>query len=202
MSDPAPLGFPEQRLAALEQQVAELKASVQHLQGTLALVGDVQRYSRLRELLAAGDFDGADRETAHLLFDQLVDGHGDVTPEALERCSASFLLIVDGLWSVSSEGRQGFAAQQRLYRDLGGGRNSLIAQDQVLFDRFIHTVAWPTLAGVGFVLPAELSVPVPTAVDGEGRLLPGHLPLRCWASEYGLKAANLLMARLIEVFAT
>jgi hypothetical protein len=51
------------------------------------------------------------------------------------------------------------------------------------------------------LLPDELSVPETKAHDGQGRPLQGHLPLRCWASEYGLKAANLLMARLIEVFA-
>jgi len=200
MSDPEPMGGPESRLAALEQQVAELQASVQQMQATLALVGDVQRFSRLRDLLTAGDLDAADIETARLLLDQLVDGHGDVTPEALERCPASFLLIVDGLWSSCSAGRQGFAVQQRLYRQLGGSRNTLIAQDRELFERFTGSVAWPTLAGAGLVLPEELTVPAAAALDGQGLPVPGHLPLRCWANAYGLKAANLLMARLIEVF--
>ena len=201
MSDPEQRTDPDQRLVALEHRVAELTATVRQLQSTLSLVGDVQRFSRLRDLLAAADLDAADRETARLLLDQLADGNGDVTPEALERCPVSFLLIVDGLWSSSTEGRQGFALQQRLYRELGGSRNSLIAQDRELFERFTHTVAWPTQAGGGLMLLEEISVPVTTALDEQGRPLPGHLPLRCWASAYGLKAANLLMARLIEVFA-
>lgn len=192
---------PDQRIPQLEQRVEQLASQLHQLQATLALVGDVQRYSRLRDLLTAGDLDGADRETARLLFDQLVDRDGDVSPEVLERAPAAMLQIIDGLWSSSSEGRQGFAVQQRLYRELGGSRNSLIAQDTALFERFTRTVAWPTMAGVGFALPEELTVPVATALDDQGLPPEGHLPLRCWASDYGLKAANLLMARLIEVFA-
>ena len=61
-------------------------------------------------------------------------------------------------------------------------------------------MGWPTLQGMGFVLPDELVVPVPAALDAKGLPPAGHLPLRCWASDYGLKAANLLMARLIELF--
>lgn len=191
----------DERVAALEHQLAELIVQLQTLQNTLLLVGDVQRYSRLRDLLAAGDLDAADIETANLLFDGLADQHGDVSPEALERCPAAMLQIIDGLWSTSSHGRQGFSMQQQLYRELGGSRESLISQDLELFARFTQAVAWPTLAGVGFVLPDDLTVPVPAAIDDDGLPPPGHLPLRCWGSDYGLKGANLLMARLIEVFA-
>jgi hypothetical protein len=191
----------DERVAALEHQQAELIIQLQALQNTLLLVGDVQRYSRLRDLLAAGDLDAADMETANLLFDGLADRHGDVSPEALERCPAAMLQIIDGLWSTSSRGRQGFSMQQQLYRELGGSRESLISQDLELFARFTQAVAWPTLAGVGFVLPDELTVPVAAAIDDDGLPPPGHLPLRCWGSDYGLKGANLLMARLIEVFA-
>ncbi|MCP9928634.1 GUN4 domain-containing protein [Cyanobium sp. CH-040] len=191
----------DQRVLQLEQRVAELEAELGQLRGTLLLVGDVQRYSRLRDLLAAGDLDAADRETARLLLDQLMDRDGDVSPESLERCPAAMLAIIDGLWQTSSEGRQGFAVQQRLYRELGGSRDTLIAQDTALFEQFTRRVAWPTVAGVGFALPEELTVPVAAALDEQGLAPPGHLPLRCWASDYGLKAANLLMARLIEVFA-
>jgi hypothetical protein len=191
----------DERVASLEQHLAELTMQLQDLQSTLLLVGDVQRYSRLRELLAAGELDAADIETATLLFDGLADQHGDVSPEALERCPAAMLQIIDGLWHASSHGRQGFSVQQQLYRELGGSRESLISQDLALFARFTQTVAWPTQAGVGFVLPDELTVPV-SGVIGDDALPPrGHLPLRCWGSDYGLKGANLLMARLIEVFA-
>lgn len=201
MSGDPPRSGGEERLQALEQRVDALTTQVKELQDLLTLVGDVQRYSRLRDLLAAGDLDAADRETARLIFDQLVDRDGDVSPETLERSSAAMLEIIDGLWSARSDGRQGFAVQQRIYRELGGSRNSLIAQDPALFEQFTRTVAWPTLKGVGFALPEELTVPVEAALDDQGLPPPGHLPLRCWASDYGLKAANLLMARLIEVFA-
>lgn len=190
----------EQRLQHLEQQVGALAAALQQVQSTLNLVGDVQRYAHLRDLLAAGDLDGADQETARLLVEQLVDVHGDVSPETLERCPAAILLIIDGLWSSHCQGRQGFAVQQRLYRELGGSRESLIAQDAALFERFSRAVRWPTAAGGGLALPTGLTVPLAAALDNQGSAPPGHLPMRCWASDYGLKAANLLMARAIEVF--
>lgn len=191
----------EQRVEALERQLAQLTLQLEGMRNSLLLVGDVQRYSRLRDLLAAGDLDAADLETARLLWDGLADQHGDVSPEVLERCPAAMLQIIDGLWRSSSQGRQGFSVQQRLYQELGGSRASLISQDAALFTRFTETVAWPTLAGVGFGFPDELRLPLASAVNSEGLPPPGHLPLRCWASDYGLKAANLLMARLIEVFA-
>ena len=191
----------EQRVEALEHQLAQLTLQLEAMQSSLLLVGDVQRYSRLRDLLTAGDLDAADLETARLLWDGLADQHGDVSPEVLERCPAAMLQIIDGLWRTSSHGRQGFSVQQRLYQELGGSRASLISQDAALFTRFTRTVAWPTLEGVGFGFPDELRLPLVSALDAEGLPPPGHLPLRCWASDYGLKAANLLMARLIEVFA-
>lgn len=189
------------RLQQLEQQVARLSDQLQSLQQSLLLVGDVQRFSRLRDLLAAGELDAADQETARLLQDQLETSAEGLRPEALERCPAAPLQIIDALWQQASGGRQGFSGQQRLYRELGGSRDSLVAQDLELFHRFSAQVGWPLVPGVGFALPEELSVPVPAALDADGQPPAGHLPLRCWATDYGLKAATLLMARLIEVFA-
>jgi hypothetical protein len=136
-------------------------------------------------------------------MEELAGSGGELSPEALERCPAAPLQIIDALWHSSTAGRQGFHVQQRLYRDLGGSRDTLIAQDQELFLRFTQRVGWPLVEGVGFAMPEQedLTVPVATAVDAEGVVLEGHMPLRCWATDYGLKAANLLMARLIEVFA-
>lgn len=191
----------EQRLLQLEQQVLGLNSELQELRQSLMLVGDVQRYSRLRQLLAAGELDAADRETASLLADELAGPAGDISPESLERCPAAALQIIDGLWQTHSGGRQGFAVQQRLYTALGGSRDSLVAQDHALFLQFTQRVGWPLVEGVGFAMAEDISVPVATGVAGTGVLLEGHLPLRCWATDYGLKAANLLMARLIEVFA-
>jgi hypothetical protein len=192
---------PETRLYALEQQLSRLTDRVESLQQALLLVSDIQRFAPLQRALAAGDLDGADRETARLLLDGLVDRHGDVSPEALERCPVSLLQIIDRLWSDASGGRLGFNVQQELYRQLGGSRDTLIGQDLHLFARFAETVAWPTQAGGALLLPEDLRVPLVSALGSNGVPPPGHLPLRCWGSDYGLKAANLLMARLIELFA-
>jgi hypothetical protein len=189
-----------ERLEQLERQVAQLAAQLEELRLSQRLVADVQRFTPLRQLLAAGRLDEADRETARLLAEELGGGATEITPEALERASAPVLRILDELWATASSGRQGFAAQQRRYRNLGGSRETLIALDADLFHRFSASLGWPLLAGVGFALPDELQLPAPAAVDADGTVREGHLPLRCWASDYGLKAATLLMARLLEVF--
>lgn len=189
----------EGRLRLLERRVEELSSQLGELQALLMLVGDVQRFSRLRQLLRADELDAADQETARLLQEELAGGSEELTPESLERCSAGVLLILDSLWQAATAGRQGFGVQQRIYRALGGSRDSLLAQNEQLFHRFTDAVGWPLLEGVGFALPDALTVPVSGAVDSEGMVLEGHLPLRCWSTDYGLKAANLLMARLIEV---
>ena len=61
----------ELRIEALEKQLMQLSSDLEDLRGTLLLVGDVQRYSRLRDLLTAGDLDAADVETADLMADGL-----------------------------------------------------------------------------------------------------------------------------------
>ena len=199
---PQPPAAPEagDRLERLERQVAQLSDQLEELRLSQRLVADVQRFTPLRQLLAAGRLDEADRETARLLEEELGGGGGEITPQALERLSAPVLRILDDLWSAASAGRQGFAAQQRLYRNLGGSRETLIALDATLFHRFSASLGWPLLSGVGFALPDELQLPDPAAVAADGTVREGHLPLRCWASDYGLKAATLLMARLLEVF--
>lgn len=200
MSTPEQPLPPSEQPRRLEQRLQQLEQQVLELQRTLQLVGDVQRFTRLRGLLAAGDLDGADRETALLLQEELATTAEGLSLAALAHCPAAPLQIIDALWRSNTAGRQGFAVQQSLYQELGGNRDTLIAQDPALFHRFTERVGWPLLAGVGFAMPEELIVPVPAALDAEGLPPAGHLPLRCWASDYGLKAANLLMARLIEVF--
>ena len=191
----------EQRLVRLEQQLAQMAGQLAQQEETLLLIGDVQRFSRLRQLLVAGQLDAADWETARLVHDQLASTPEGLSPEALERCAASPLQIIDALWRGNAAGQQGFAVQQQLYRGLGGSRATLVAQNPVLFRRFTERVGWPLLAGVGFALPEQLTVPVASALDASGLPPAGHLPMRCWSTDYGLKAANLLMARLIDVFA-
>lgn len=192
---------PEARLQRLELQVEQLTTQLLEIRQLLHLVGDVQRFSRLRNLLEVGDLDRADLETARLMEVELSSGDEGPSPESMSRCAAAPLHIINALWSSHSQGRQGFVVQLNGYLQLGGNRNSLIAQDEQLFHRFTDSVGWPLVPGVGFALPEQLSVPVASAVNAQGVVLAGHLPLRCWSCDYGLKAANLLMARLMEVFA-
>lgn len=179
----------ETRLQGMDAALASLATRLAAVEASLALVQDVTRFTPLQQLLAAGELEAADRETARLLPDLLGRSAAAVEPQDLERFPLPPLRIIDQLWSQASGGRFGFAAQTRLYRELGGSVESLIALDEDLFARFRERVGWP--AGRAFSLLEEPPPPATEAPDG-------HLPLRCWYTAYGLKAANLLMARLIE----
>lgn len=179
----------EPTLQRLEAAVDALATRLAAVEASLALVQDITRFRPLQQLLAAGELEAADRETARLLPELLGRSPGDVGPEDLERFPLPPLRIIDQLWSQASGERFGFAAQARLYRELGGSVESLIALDEDLFARFRERVGWP--AGRAFSLLEDPPEPGADAPDG-------HLPLRCWYTAYGLKAANLLMARLIE----
>lgn len=184
-----PAGGLEGQLQRLEAAIEALGTRLGAVEASLELVQDIKRFQPLQQLLAAGDLEAADRETARLLPELLGRSAEAVAPDDLERCPIPPLRIIDQLWSQASAGRFGFAAQARLYRELGGTLESLSALDEALFSRFRARVGWQ--GGRAFALLEE-----PPAL---GEAPPeGHLPLRCWYTAYGLKAANLLMARLIE----
>ena len=80
---PQPPAAPEagDRLERLERQVAQLSDQLEELRLSQRLVADVQRFTPLRQLLAAGRLDEADRETARLLEEELGGGGGEITPK-------------------------------------------------------------------------------------------------------------------------
>jgi hypothetical protein len=184
-----PAGGLEGQLQRLEAAIEALGTRLSAVEASLELVQDIRRFQPLQLLLAAGDLEAADRETARLLPELLGRSAEAVAPDDLERCPIPPLRIIDQLWSQASGGRFGFAAQARLYRELGGTLETLSALDEGLFSRFRERVGWQ--GGRAFALLEE--PPAPDAATPDG-----HLPLRCWYTGYGFKAANLLMARLLE----
>jgi len=187
--DNSPAGGLEGQLQHLEAAIEALGTRLGAVEASLELVQDIKRFQPLQQLLAAGDLEAADRETARLLPELLGRSAEAVEPDDLERFPIPPLRIIDQLWSQASGGRFGFASQARLYRELGGTLETLSALDEGLFSRFRARVGWQ--GGRAFALLEEPPAPDEAAPDG-------HLPLRCWYTAYGFKAANLLMARLLE----
>jgi hypothetical protein len=189
----------EHRVAALEatlhelnQRFASLSAQVQQHEESFGLVSDVARYAPLRDLLVAGRFQEADVETARVLFDCINTTIEEVTPEQIETFPITPLRIVDQLWKTHSDGRFGFSVQLKLYRELGGSLETLIAQDVDLYLAFCDRVGWRR---DGRFIDSEQQKGLDPASSSLSER--GSLPWRCWSSPYGMKLTNLIMARLI-----
>lgn len=180
----------ETALAALTGQLESLTAQVRQHEANFSLVSDLARYQPLQELLRAGRFSEADRETSRVLYDCIGSTVEEITPEMIETFPTTSLGIVDRLWRQASGGRFGFSVQLGIYRGFGGTIDSLIAQDVPLFRAFCQRVGWSD--------DGRLIDPDASEVDDCPDSLPlGTLPRRFWITPYGMKAANLLLARMI-----
>ncbi|MCP9849031.1 GUN4 domain-containing protein [Cyanobium sp. Morenito 9A2] len=189
MTDPI-----ERRLAALEAALAALTGRLESLtsqvhqhEENLSLVSDVARYTPLRDLLAAGRIQEADEQTERILFDCINSSLDDVTPEDIETFPVTPLRILDQIWRSHSGDRFGFGVQLRIYRELGGTIDTLIAQDVELHRAFCERIGWSRNGQ-----PIE-----PQDQDVSETAATGALPRRCWSTPYGMKITNLILARLI-----
>lgn len=170
-------------------RLANLEALIARLEDNFLLIADIDTFAPLRDLLAEGNFKAADRETANILFDVISKTADTITPEDVETFPLSPLRIVDRLWRKYSQDRFGLSVQLKIYQELGGDLNTLIAQDEKLFFAFADRIGWRQNGK--FILrenwEASLSSPE------------GFLPLTFWLTPYGLKFGNFILARLMEV---
>ena len=117
-------------------------------------------YTKLRRLLAAHNWKGADEETWWVLSQAL--GYGRccyLHPQELKKLPCQDLQTIDRLWVKYSRGRFGFSVQTRIYEEVEGD-----------YAQFCDRLGWltynPHHPSVGFRF--NRSAPV------------GHLPSRIW----------------------
>lgn len=78
-------------------------------------------YTQLRDLLAAGKWREADRETLNLMLKVAArTKQGWLNIESINNFSSIDLEIIDQLWIKYSDGRFGFSVQKRLWESVGG----------------------------------------------------------------------------------
>ncbi|HEY9664021.1 MAG TPA: GUN4 domain-containing protein, partial [Allocoleopsis sp.] len=129
-----------------------------------------------------------DQETAKILFGAIHKTSDTITPSDIETFPIAPLRIVDRLWRKYSNDHFGLSIQLRIYQELGGNLNTLIAQDEALFFAFCDRIGWRKNGKliVRENWEADLSAPQ------------GFLPLTWWVTPYGLKIGNFILARLIK----
>ncbi|MBC6481961.1 MAG: GUN4 domain-containing protein [Hormoscilla sp. GM7CHS1pb] len=136
------------------------------------------RYHKLQDLLAAGEWEEADRETALVM--QQVAGRGWLSIEALEKFPCEDLHAIDKLWVKYSDGRFGFSVQKRIWLEEGG------KVDYETEWRMCSRVGWDywwdgCLGGwVLNIINLTYSLAAPT----------GHLPCRWVHEEWGVSIVD------------
>jgi WD40 repeat protein len=82
-------------------------------------------YTRLRDLLAAGQWSEADRATTTIMLKiSGREAEGWLREEDIENFPCSDLLTIDELWVKYSSGRFGFSVQRDIWQSVGGTKNA------------------------------------------------------------------------------
>jgi hypothetical protein len=97
-------------------------------------------YTRLRELLEAGEWQKADRETEVVMLKASGrEEEGWLTEENMETFSCQDLRTIDELWVKYSNGRFGFSVQKRIWKEL---ENSIKDDNVDIWKYFGNQVGW------------------------------------------------------------
>lgn len=122
-----------------------------------------KRYRKLRDLLAAGKYESADRETWNLMLSLARrEKEGCLTIKAIAQFPLEDLSAIDRLWQEYSDGKFGLSVQKQIYQSLGGSK----AFNYQIWQNFGERVGW--YVGGEWLNYAEL--------DFSDRAVAGHLP--------------------------
>jgi WD40 repeat protein len=145
-------------------EVCQNRLKCIEVNGNLARVGDVEgsitnlsiaepifpddlssergvNYTRLRNLLAAGQWKEADRETQVVMLEaagQQKEDWFELEEEGIKNFPCTDLQTIDSLWVKYSNGRFGFSIQQRIWQRSQGMEET----EQATFRRFSILVGW------------------------------------------------------------
>jgi len=95
-------------------------------------------YTKLEQLLAAGEWQAADGETAKKMLEVAGTEEGWLRLKDIENFSCPDLQAMDRLWVKYSDGRFGFSVQKRIYQSLGGTKE----YNEKVWRDFVETIGW------------------------------------------------------------
>ncbi|MCG6136262.1 MAG: GUN4 domain-containing protein [Nostoc sp. LLA-1] len=108
--------------------------------------GKAVDYSRLRDLLKAGEWKEADQETLQVMLKAAGREKEDrLDPDSIKQFPCTDLRTIDQLWVKYSNGHFGFSVQKRIWKSLRG--NSKANFDYEIWCRFGERVGWRDLLG-------------------------------------------------------
>lgn len=122
-------------------------------------------YTRLRDLLAAGDWQAADQETYRVMILAAGKEVGDYfTMDALLNFPCTDLQTIDSLWVKYSNGHFGFSVQKKIYVECGAKLDGNYPGDEV-WDQFCDRVGWKIQGN--YVSYSDLKANPSTSPKGE-----------------------------------
>ena len=175
----------EQESSSLSERVAFLE---KRLDEALMVIADTYRYGKLKDLLSAGKWKEADRETTRVMIE--ITGKPnleEITPEDLQKFPCNAIKVIDQLWKHYSNNHFGFSVQLRLYQSLGGSMDTIRAQNNEFLQCTSEKIGWRKNGKLVKYDDLDFSLNASEAA----------LPVEWWNSPYGAKMANFFLARLI-----
>ena len=148
-------------------------------------------YSKLRDLLAAQNWEEADKETYEVMIKAVGKKSGDwFTRDELLNFPCQDLRTIDQLWVQYSKGRFGFSVQKEIYLSVGGRLGSY---EPETFLRFYETVGWGGSIKYNTLPEGHLpnKVPIRGAVGGRSAMVEGQMP-------WGLVGISSLASRCVN----
>lgn len=133
-------------------------------------------YTKLRNLLAAGQWKEADYET-YLLMLQIVgrEPGEKISKDELSCFPCTELQTIDQLWIDASQGRFGFSIQKDIYLQSGGSLDAQSLSTEV-WREFNRRVGWYVEDSGIWYEDLTFSIEAPV----------GHLPTPCWQTYYSM----------------
>ncbi len=175
----------QEQESSLSERVAFLE---KRLDEALMVIADTYRYGKLKDLLAAGKWKEADKETTKVMVE--ITGKPDleeIAPEDIQKFPCNAIMVIDQLWKHYSNKHFGFSVQLRLYQSLGGSMDTIRAQNNEFLQRTSEKIGWRKNGKLVEYDDFDFSL----------NASEGGLPGDWWNSPYGAKMANFFLARLI-----
>ncbi len=120
------------------QSVSELRSRISQLSDELTLVSPVsgRDYARLRDLLAAGEWQKADELTRAIVLDLAGrEQEGWLDRKQIAALPWQDLRILNRLWVEYSEGHFGFSVQKQIWQSISVANNDHFEVEMILGDR-------------------------------------------------------------------
>ncbi|NEO98057.1 MAG: GUN4 domain-containing protein [Symploca sp. SIO2E9] len=130
-------------------------------------------YTKLRDLLAGGEWKKADEETLAVMLQATsreTEGYLDI--ESIENFPCTDLRTIDQLWVEYSDGRFGFSVQKRIVQSVGGEPGKY---DREIYLKFAERVGWLVYEKKWLVLREENWTDYPDLTFNP-KAPEGHLP--------------------------